>query len=76
MIEYEGIEWLDNPLEYFPKINIKDNTITIKKVKDSWNREEVSSLIKQVVKGRECKSEFMCYAPIIIDIDKWIEQNL
>jgi len=29
------------------KINPKDNTITIKKVKDSWNREEVLAIIDQ-----------------------------
>lgn len=29
------------------KINPKDNTITIKKLKDSWNREEVIELIKE-----------------------------
>ena len=27
------------------KINPKDNTITIKKIKDSWNKEEVEKLI-------------------------------
>ena len=28
------------------KINSKDNTITIKKVKDSWTREEVDKLLE------------------------------
>jgi len=27
------------------KVNPKDNTITIKKLKDSWNREEVKKLM-------------------------------
>jgi hypothetical protein len=34
MVEYEGIEWLDRPLEYFIKV-YNDNTISIKTIKDS-----------------------------------------
>lgn len=45
MVEYEGIEWLDRPLEYFPKINLKDNTITIKRIKDTFTRKEVIELL-------------------------------
>ena len=49
------------------KINPKDNTITIKKVKDSWNREEILNDIEQaIIQG--------------LDIgqyrDKWIKENL
>jgi len=44
LVEYEGIEWLDKPLEYFPVIN-KDNTINIKTVKDSFSRDEVRDLL-------------------------------
>jgi hypothetical protein len=29
------------------KVNSKDNTITIKKVKDSWNKDEVNALIRR-----------------------------
>ena len=57
------------------KINPKDNTITIKKVKDSWNREEVVQLlidccaeissIHGKLKGKEPA-----------DLYKWIEENL
>lgn len=36
--------------EYFPKINPKDNTITIRKIKDSWNRVELMSIIREVIK--------------------------
>jgi len=32
--------------EYFLKVNPKDNTITIKKVKNSWNKEELYNEIK------------------------------
>ncbi len=49
------------------KVNLKDNTITIKKLKDSWNREEVTALIykhtEDILKQR-------------ISIETWIEQNL
>lgn len=49
------------------KINSKDNTITIKKLKDSWNREEILNDIEQaIIQG--------------LDIgqyrDKWIKENL
>ena len=50
------------------KINPKDNTITIKKVKDSWNREEVENLIYSAMKDR-------CYTTIA-EWKKWIEENL
>jgi len=51
------------------KINPKDNTITIKKVKDSWSREEHISDIKRLIQ---------LYETTYIDgnIDKWIEENL
>ena len=60
----------DDDVPYFDedlKINPKDNTITIKKVKDSWNREEILNDIEQaIIQG--------------LDIgqyrDKWIEENL
>ena len=60
----------DNDVPYFDeklKINPKDNTITIKKVKDSWNREEILNDIEQaIIQG--------------LDIgqyrDKWIKENL
>lgn len=57
-----------------PKVNPKDNTITIKKVKDTWTRDEVIQLIEK------------CYfdaSPIGKDNDtvakdtiKWIDTNL
>lgn len=36
LVEYEGIEWLDRPLEYFIK-TAPDNTITIKPVEKTWD---------------------------------------
>jgi hypothetical protein len=54
------------------KVNPKDNTITIKKLKDSWNREEVISLIHKVLKI----PYFDWTEEDGSDIDKWIEDNL
>lgn len=51
------------------KINPKDNTITIKEVKDSWNREEVIQLIKKF--NKDCTGQ-----PWYEFDDKWIEENL
>ena len=61
----------DDDVPYFDerlKINHKYNTITIKKVKDSWNREEVENLIYTAMKDR-------CYTTIA-EWKKWIEENL
>jgi len=54
------------------KINSKDNTITIKKLKNSWNREEVTSLIELAwaiasAYGENTNSE---------DCIDWINHNL
>lgn len=48
------------------KVNPKDNTITIKELKESWTREEVFSLITTFNKAN-------VEAPNVV---KWIEQNL
>lgn len=48
------------------KINSKDNTITIKKIKNSWNREEVVNLLQQ----------FNNEKPGVFDCSKWIKENL
>jgi hypothetical protein len=50
MVEYEAMNTtIVNRTynDFEPKINPKDNTITIRKIKDSWSREEVVELIKQ-----------------------------
>ena len=54
------------------KINPKDNTITIKRLKNSWNREEVIILIKLLEK--DIKTARSLYDNQ--GLDKWIEQNL
>ena len=46
----------------------KDNTITIKKVKDSYTREEVENLIYSAMTDR-------CYTTVA-EWKKWIEENL
>lgn len=55
------------------KINPKDNTITIKRVKNSWNKEEVRDLLDNlwdyVMDNNHNKSNSKEY-------NKWIEQNL
>ena len=53
------------------KVNHKDNTITIKKVKDSWNREEVIELISDWTR---MKSGLNINLPN--NFDNWIETNL
>lgn len=49
----------------FLKINPKDNTITIRKMKDTWTREEVIAL---------CKSARDSVG--VIEFEKWVNQNL
>lgn len=46
--------------------NTKNEDITIKKLKDSWNREEVIELIKQFNNDK----------PEGFDASEWIEDNL
>jgi hypothetical protein len=79
MVEYEeytettyskGID-ISYP-EFKLKINPKDNTITIKRIKDSWNREEVEKLIELAwatasAYGDKTDSK---------DCESWIENNL
>ena len=57
------------------KINPKDNTITIKTVKDSYSREEVVKLLI------DCCGEVSCEDGKLLgknpeELYKWIEENL
>ena len=69
----------DDDVPYFDerlKINSKDNTITIKKVKDSYSREEVIEFGNKV---REyCKNTYKedSLHKVFFEWDKWIEENL
>jgi lysophospholipase L1-like esterase len=61
------------------KINPKDNTITIKKLKESWNREELPiAILKRIISFGEASPELM-NTPFIEIYDKskkWIKENL
>ncbi len=82
MVEYKDIggeEWSGDAEHGEPfwneilrlKVNPKDNTITIKSVKDSWNREEVKELI---YKFNMAISKGEIYSTSLLN--KWIENNL
>lgn len=79
MVEYTGEYYYSN--EIFP-LTVKvapDNTITIKAVKDSWNREEVIELMRKA--WNASSEESGCLQPSYegpdpIEFDEWIETNL
>lgn len=56
-----------------PKVNPKDNTVTIKKVKNSWNREEVINLIDDLWDTVHGRIDFNISQEVL---DNWIKQNL
>lgn len=61
------------------KINPKDNTITIRKTKDSWNREEVVKLLEEIhdMSYENCQYDYSLTATArYVNVDKWIEENL
>ena len=68
----ENVPYFDENL----KINPKYNTITIKKVKDSWNREEVIEFGNKV--KEYCKDGWKpdSLHRVFFEWDKWIEENL
>lgn len=70
MVEYEDY-WIgvchSLDVAYRPKVS-KDNTITIKKLKDSWTREEVKILFDRY-------NEFIAHHEPE-EWNKWIEENL
>ena len=70
----------DDDVPYFDerlKINLKDNTITIKKIKDSWNREEVIELCKQAfIDGTYAGGFGPNEKTINSETEKWIGENL
>lgn len=94
LVEYEPVYLSilkEKILGYKLKINSKDNTITIKRVKDSWDKDEVIELCTKAFKAGD---KFRLYldknalgiankdipsSDIILDtmgVDKWIEENL
>lgn len=70
LVEYEkiynGYRHKDGEWQLKLKINPKDNTITIKKLKDSWSREEVRGLLIKFY------NEF----PERYNLEQWIKENL
>lgn len=58
------------------KINPKDNTITIKEVKDSWNREEIKKLLTKIVLDAEVPIKKSHIKECNRFINKWIQENL
>ena len=79
LVEY-GKEYVDEKDAYGYnklKINPKNNTITIKKVKDSWNREEVIELCRQAfIDGTYAGGFGPNEKTIDSETEKWIEENL
>lgn len=75
LVEYEGIEWLDRPLEYFVKTD-SNNTVTIKKVKDSYSREEVIEILGKM--RDYCKDGWKgdSLHRVFYDYNNWIKENL
>ena len=43
------VDHFDQRREYFLKVNPKDNTITIKKIKNTWDKEELDVILLQVM---------------------------
>lgn len=77
LVEYEGDydhfynAWYAETVQL--KVNPKDNTITIKKLKDSWNKEEVINLLNKF--GKDTKYLQETYSPEL-DLNTWINNNL
>ena len=68
-------EWnYDKITSYNLKINPKDNTITIKKLKDSWNRKEIENKLNKLL--RDYQNITHRKTSWSFDINKWIEENL
>lgn len=89
LVEYEEVKIIVNPIinEGFNysfieqlKVNPKDNTITIKKVKDSWNRDELYEIINQFSKDLFIyisKKEINGLPPLEYNYSlNWINKNL
>jgi len=55
-----------------PKVNPKDNTITIKPIKDSYTRDEVEIKVRNVI--IHCVNSFKQGKEF--DVNEWIENNL
>ena len=68
----DDISWWNEKL----KINPNDNTITIKKLKDSWNREEYAADVKRLCNLLYFSSNRDVDFNTKEELDNWIDQNL
>ena len=59
---------------YKIKVTPKDSTITIKKLKDSWNREEIIEQMWSAYKA--ANTVFEDESALRIEFDNWINQNI
>ena len=66
---------LDEQVFYKLKLD-SQNTITIRKIKDSWNREELSDKMQELAYIISFKTKFNNTNECAIFVDKWIEENL
>lgn len=77
MVEYDELPNLWDEKKEFGecklKVNPKDNTITIKKIKDSWTRDEVANLIR--IFRSELLAEVLT-GNVSGFTENWIENNL
>jgi hypothetical protein len=80
MVEYEERQLFDLHTPQYErvveelKVNPKDNTITIKKVKESWSRDELIIILNKF--GNKVYGDYTRNETMEDFIDKWIEQNL
>lgn len=59
------------------KVNPKDNTIIIKEIKDTWNREEVKAKLLELLKDiSDDETLLHHYAGDYREFNNWIEENL
>ena len=68
----DDISWWNEKL----KINPNDNTITIKKLKDSWNRKEYAADVKRLCNLLYFSSNRDVDFNTKEELDNWIDQNL
>lgn len=81
MVEYEAMNTTIVGRKYNdfePKINPKDNTITIRKVKDSWSREEVEEKLNDLHLFIRANAISDNSVRILISkmVKEWIKENL
>ena len=80
LVEYEAIgNWRHAEFVHTKdilKVNTKDNTITIKKIKDSWTKEEVAELFRKFHSYFDKKGDYTMYNLSEDSINEWIEKNL